>query len=165
MSGDDCTQSRVYEYISSNGPCQRLKLLPLRTFFTWERRCLRTSLQRSPPNRARVWRALAINNTFNRRKLLELCPTWPVTPPALRPFADPRFVITRPLVSRGNPGFPLSQRPRRIRAAFSFHRCQTLVVSAPFYACLQVRKSSFNILWYEPTAYHRLPGSTNSACP
>ena len=44
LSGDDRTQSRVYEYMSSNGPCQRLKLLPLRTCFTWERRCLRTEV-------------------------------------------------------------------------------------------------------------------------
>ncbi len=51
LSGDDCTQSRVYEYMSSNGPCQRLKLLPLRTCFTWERRCLRTEVA----SRTTIW--------------------------------------------------------------------------------------------------------------
>ena len=51
LSGDDCTQSRVYEYMSSNGPCQRLKLLALRTCFTWERRCLRTEVA----SRTTIW--------------------------------------------------------------------------------------------------------------
>ena len=51
LSGDDCTQTRVYEYMSSNGPCQRLKLLPLRTCFTWERRCLRTEIA----SRTTIW--------------------------------------------------------------------------------------------------------------
>ena len=51
LSGDDCTRSRVYEYTSSNGPCQRLKLLPLRTCFTRERRCLRTEVA----SRTTIW--------------------------------------------------------------------------------------------------------------
>ena len=38
-------------YMSSNCPCKRLKLLPLRTCFTWERRCLRTEVA----SRTTIW--------------------------------------------------------------------------------------------------------------
>ena len=42
-----------------------------------------------------------------------------------------------------------------------YYRVATLLTNC--HTCMLVRKSSFNILWYEPTAYHRLPGSTKSA--
>ena len=50
LSGDYCTQSTVYEYMSSNGPCQRLKS-QLRICSTLERRCLRTEVA----SRTTIW--------------------------------------------------------------------------------------------------------------